>query len=86
MEDNVRKERPPGATPRRKRRDVAKHRPDSRQSKSTAEKRAPVSGALTGSTHTLLGMPINSKTARQAVILSEIIGKPVSKRGKRKRY
>ena len=31
-----------------------------------------------------LGIELNSTTARQAVILSEIIGKPVSQRGRRR--
>jgi len=34
--------------------------------------------------HSVLNMPLNSETARQAVILSEVIGKPVSKRGRRR--
>jgi len=33
--------------------------------------------------HKVLNMPLNPDTARQAVILSEIIGKPVSRRGRR---
>jgi len=32
----------------------------------------------------ILDIPFNPDTARQAVILSEIIGKPVSKRGRRR--
>ena len=36
------------------------------------------------STLQTLGIELNSTTARQAVILSEIIGKPVSQRGRRR--
>jgi len=38
----------------------------------------------TGPVGSILNIPLNPDTARQAIILSEIIGKPVSKRGKRR--
>jgi len=31
-----------------------------------------------------IGLQLDSQTARQAIILSEIIGKPVAKRGRRR--
>jgi len=39
-----------------------------------------ISPPITG----ILDLPLNPDTARQAIILSEIIGKPVSKRGRRR--
>jgi len=33
--------------------------------------------------HKILDIPLNPDTARQAVILSEVIGKPVSKRSRK---
>jgi len=38
----------------------------------------------TNSVHSVLGIPLDPKAARQAIILSEIIGKPVSKRARRR--
>jgi len=84
MEKNVRKKRPQGAPPRKERRDRVKstaggHPPASTSKKVTpADKKFPVYG------HDVLGISLNPESARQAVILSEIIGKPVSKRGRRR--
>jgi len=63
--------------------------PGSRQSKGSAQRstsasNVPVSRGHASPVHEVLGIPINSETARQAIILSEIIGKPVSKRGRRR--
>ena len=41
-------------------------------------------GNESSKTHSVLGIPLNPETARQAIILSEVIGKPVSKRGSRR--
>jgi len=84
MEKKVRKKRPQGASPQGGRNKPAgsgtgKHSLiiNSKESSQPAEMHAnPV--------HSVLGIPINFDTARQAVILSEIIGKPVSKRGRRR--
>jgi len=82
--ENVRKKRPQGAPPRKERRDGVKSGTRSSSSGSAVKKSAPGNTSRgSGPLHTL-GIDLNAKTARQAVILSEIIGKPVSKRGRRR--
>jgi len=71
MENTVRKKRTKNAS---------KIRPPSGNSKNVLPKQE---------THTepvrkILDLPLDPGVARQAIILSEIIGKPVSKRGRRR--
>jgi len=54
-----------------------------KEGKDNAAKKTPLTQVQTPAAHKVLNMPLNPDTARQAVILSEIIGKPVSKRGRR---
>jgi len=56
---------------------------DNKEGKDTAKKKTPLTTVHTPDVHKVLSMPLNPDTARQAVILSEIIGKPVSRRGRR---
>jgi len=84
MEKNVRKKRPQGAPPRKERRDSVKSRTVAGQSGSASKKAVPVNDVFSGPAQNVLGISLNPESARQAVILSEIIGKPVSKRGRRR--
>jgi len=59
--------RPPGAPTRT----TARTQPPARTQPRTTEVRTPLSE---------LGIDLNAESARKAIILSEIIGKPVSKR------
>jgi len=65
---------------RKKRRDPVKSGTRSRPSESISKKGASSTGRGQNTNHNVLGMQLNSETARQAIILSEVIGKPVSKR------
>jgi len=89
-----------GAPPRKERRDSAKNpaRGSARNpargpakgsargdpSSSAAIKNTSVSEPYSGSRAFVQGLGLNAETARQAVILSEIIGKPLAKRGRRR--
>ena len=84
MEKKVRKKRPQGSPPRKERRDRVKSGSGGSLSGSTSKKVVPVNSAHPGSAHNVLGISLDPESARQAVILSEIIGKPVSKRGRRR--
>jgi len=64
--------------PRKERRDSVKA--GSRASGSSVKKSTSRTGVSSRPSHSVLGIPLNSETARQAIILSEVIGKPVSKR------
>jgi len=68
MEKKVRKKRPRNTSPIKEIKDRAK---------------TPLTEVQIKPKHKILDMHLSPETARQAVILSEIIGKPVSKRGKR---
>jgi len=70
MEKRIDKKRPSGAS----------RNPSAGTKKSRAQSTVPRSGNALD----VLGIELNPETARQAVILSEIIGKPVSKRGRRR--
>jgi len=80
MEKNVRKKRPSGATPGKDKRDRAKSGSRSVTSENITRQSATGSETQVTSMNSVLGMPLDARAARQAVILSEIIGKPVSKR------
>jgi len=84
MDDKVRKKRPRGAPPRKERRDSVRSGTKTRPSESISKKSIPVGDMHSGPAHSVLGFSLNAEAARQAVILSEIIGKPVSKRGRRR--
>ena len=83
MESRTQKKRSPSAPPRKEKRDSVKSGVRNRTTESIIKKSAQADETNVEPTRKVLGMPINAATARQAVILSEIIGKPVSKRGKR---
>jgi len=70
MEKKVKKKRIPGTSV-------------SKEGKDTSRKNVPLTQVQKPTEHRVLNLPLNPDTARQAVILSEIIGKPVSKRGRR---
>jgi len=80
MERKVRKKRSSGAPQRKERRDSVKSGARTRPSESMSRKGASLSGTVSDPSHNVLGMQLNPETARQAIILSEVIGKPVSKR------
>jgi len=86
MEKSVRKKRPQRAPPRKERRDSVKSGTKSRPMESVSKKSTKASASTSVAppkpVHSVLGISLNAQTARQAVILSEIIGKPVSKRGR----
>jgi len=96
MENKTRTKRTKRTPAQKGRKDIVKSAssslsgtPGSRQSKSSVQRstsasNVPVSRGHASPVHEVLGIPINSETARQAIILSEIIGKPVSKRGRRR--
>jgi len=71
MEKKVRKKRTPGAA-------------KIQSSANDMTNRTLPPTARTNPTGSILDIPLNPNTARQAIILSEIIGKPVSKRGRRR--
>jgi len=54
-----------------------------KEGKDARRKNTPPINVHSQPVHKVLNIPLNPETARQAVILSEIIGKPVSKRGRR---
>jgi len=85
MEERTRKKRPGGAgAPQKERRDSAKNPARGGSSSGAARKKTQVSEPHSGSRAYVQGLELNAETARQAVILSEIIGKPLSKRGRRR--
>jgi len=78
MENKNRSKRS-GAPQRKERRDSVKA--GSRASGTGVKKRSSSTAATKISpSRSVLGIPLNAETARQAIILSEVIGKPVSKR------
>jgi len=86
MEQKARKKRPggAGAPPRKERRDSVKNPARGGPSSGVAGKNTSQTGPHSGSRAYVQGIELNAETARQAVILSEIIGKPLSKRGRRR--
>jgi len=85
MEERTRKKRPGGAgAPRKERKDSAKSPARGGSSSGAARKNTKVSETHSGSRAYVKGIELNAETARQAVILSEIIGKPLAKRGRRR--
>ena len=85
MHNSVQKKRPAkGAPPRKERRDAVKSATKAGSSVSTIKKKAPVSKSRVGGPLSALGIEWGAETVRKAVILSEIIGKPVSMRGRRR--
>jgi len=83
MESKARKKRSSDTSQRKERRDSVKSGTRTRSANSMVTKSSDTKSSHAAKTHSVLGIPINSGTAKQAIILSEIIGKPVSKRGKR---
>jgi len=85
MENKNRSKRTSGSPPRKERRDSVKA--GSATTGKGVRKNVPAlstTSVQTRPTRSILGIPLNAETARQAIILSEVIGKPVSKRrGKR---
>jgi len=86
MEERTRKKRRggDGAPPRKDRRDSAKSPARGGSSSGAARKNTPAGEPHSGSRAYVQGIELNAESARQAVILSEIIGKPLSKRGRRR--
>jgi len=85
MEERARKKRPGGAgTQRKERRDSVKNPARGGSSSGIARKNTPVTEPHSGSRAYVQGLELNAETVRQAVILSEIIGKPLAKRGRRR--
>jgi len=80
MEKKVRKKRPSGTSTSKEGKDNSAAKARSQQ---PVKKSTPAAQVQTPPTTKVLNIPLNPETARQAVILSEIIGKPVSKRGRR---
>ena len=83
MDHRKSKKRSSDAPPRKEKRDSVKSSVRNRSTESIMKKGTNSSETRVISTHKVLDIPLNADTARQAVILSEIIGKPVSKRRKR---
>jgi len=83
MENKVRKKRSKNTSVNKKIRDTTIDNTRIRPSSDIAGKSSAAEVVSFPRTPKVLNMPINPETARQAVILSEVIGKPVSKRGKR---
>jgi len=82
MEKKIRKKRPPGASKRPAGVEREKTGTSIRPSISPKNEAASTSVHVRP-TLKVMDIQLNPETARQAVILSEVIGKPVSKRGKR---
>jgi len=82
MEKKTRKRLPSKTPPVKERRDSVKGRAGTRPTESISKKSPIASETCAAHINKLPGIPLNAETARQAVILSEIIGKPVSKRRK----
>ena len=83
MENKTRKKRSSGA-PAKVKRDPVKSGRSSRSATGMVIKKSPDETVRSGPPPNVLGITLDPESARQAVILSEIIGKPVSKRGKRR--
>jgi len=83
MENRTRKKRTQSSAQRKERKDTNRSKTGNRPGDSGNKKSTPPAGVVVHIPHSPLNIPLNPDTARQAVILSEIIGKPVSKRGKR---
>jgi len=86
MEERARKKRPRSETPppRKERRDSVKGPARGDSSSGITRKTVPGGAPRGGGWLREHGLELNANTARQAVILSEIIGKPVSKRSRRR--
>ena len=75
-------------TPQKKKRNTAKTAktaPKNRRSPVNSGSRNVRTGSVQAISpeRSILNIPLNPDTARQAIILSEVIGRPVSKRGRR---
>ena len=84
MENNTRRKRSQSAAQRKGKKDSIKNRTGINPAPGNTKKIIPLTEVSTGPLHSPLNISLNPETARQAVILSEIIGKPVSRRGKRR--
>jgi len=63
-------------------RQSADRQPTDKNRNNSAQKNNHAIGSQASIEHSVLNIPLNPNTARQAIILSEIIGKPISKRGR----
>jgi len=84
MEEKTRQKRSSGAPQRKERRDAVKSGSGRKSSTGIIKKGASSDRIPGNAAIERLGIRLDAGTARQAVILSEIIGKPVSKRGRRR--
>ena len=79
------KKRNPAKTASKTRtRQPANRQPPGKSMNSSSQKSEQTIDSQANAGHSVLNIPLNPNTARQAIILSEIIGKPVSKRGRRR--
>jgi len=83
MEKKVRKKRPQGASGSSGN-ETAKTGTRPRPAQATSKKLSAPAEVQFTAHKKILNMPLNPETARQAIVLSEIIGKPVSKRSIRR--
>ncbi|MCL2820150.1 MAG: hypothetical protein FWD38_04880 [Oscillospiraceae bacterium] len=83
MENKVRKKRSKNVSANKEISETTIDKNRIRPSSANAKKSSAAEVVSFSRTPKVLNMPINPETARQAIILSEVIGKPVSKRGKR---
>ena len=84
MENRTRKKRTQGASSQNRNSNPAGRGIVNRKSSSGEKSSLQPTEVHVRPVHSALGMSLNPETARQAMILSEIIGKPVSKRGRRR--
>jgi len=80
----VRKKRPAQARGRKKRDNIAKPQPVSNVLEESRQESLSSGSSAGKSVLKSLGIELNPATARQAMVLSEVIGKPVSLRGKQR--